>query len=473
MGPDVIIVGAGFAGSLLALVLARGGRRVLLVDREPHPRFAIGESTVPRTSLMLRLIAARFGVPEVVHLASPEGLRRHVASSCGIKRGFGFVHHAAGDVRTYAQTVVRAPENHYFRQDVDAHLFYLALGAGCEARLGEEVVSVEERAGGLRIVLSGGECLETPFLVDACGYRSPVADAFGLRDQPCRLRHRSRAAFTHMIGVRPFEECVGGSELDGLTYRLSQGTTHHLFDGGWMWVIPFDNQPGSTNPLCSVGLSLDPERFPARPAARDLADLGRRFPSIGRQLADAREVRPWVATGRLQYSSRRTVSERHCLLAHAAGFVDPLFSRGLAHSVDMVYALAIHLLEDAGRDAADLEALQQGLLTGNDELVHGAFLTFRDADLWRAWLGIWQEGAARDKGRLDGLLEAYGDRPERTSLASLDAIRTPGPMCPDDAHYDALFKRALDCVSEVDRGSRPVAEAAHELENLVAELRAA
>ena len=44
---DVLILGSGFGGSLLALILARAGKLVAMVDRSRHPRFAIGESSTP------------------------------------------------------------------------------------------------------------------------------------------------------------------------------------------------------------------------------------------------------------------------------------------------------------------------------------------------------------------------------------------------------------------------------------------
>ncbi len=44
---DVIVLGAGFAGSMIALVLHQLGRRVVLVERGRHPRFALGESSTP------------------------------------------------------------------------------------------------------------------------------------------------------------------------------------------------------------------------------------------------------------------------------------------------------------------------------------------------------------------------------------------------------------------------------------------
>ena len=56
---DVAILGSGMAGTILASVLARNGARVLIVDAGSHPKFAIGESTIPYTSMLMRLIAER------------------------------------------------------------------------------------------------------------------------------------------------------------------------------------------------------------------------------------------------------------------------------------------------------------------------------------------------------------------------------------------------------------------------------
>jgi FADH2 O2-dependent halogenase len=69
MNADVIILGSGFAGSLLAAILARQGMRVVLLDRDHHPRFAIGESSTPIADLLLSHLASRWDLPDVAPLA--------------------------------------------------------------------------------------------------------------------------------------------------------------------------------------------------------------------------------------------------------------------------------------------------------------------------------------------------------------------------------------------------------------------
>jgi FADH2 O2-dependent halogenase len=129
---------------------------------------------------------------------------------------------------------------------------------------------------------------------------------------------------------------------------------HHLFDGGWLWVIPFNNREGSTNQLCSVGLNLDPRRYPRTQSSpeEEFDRFIKRFPEIARQFAEARPVREWVATDRLQYSSHTSVGDRWCLMSHASGFVDPFYSRGLINSMEVIQAFSTRmLLTSRGRDS--------------------------------------------------------------------------------------------------------------------------
>ena len=62
---DVAIVGSGFAGSLTALALRQRGRRVVLLERGRHPRFAIGESSTPLANLLLEELADRYDLPRI------------------------------------------------------------------------------------------------------------------------------------------------------------------------------------------------------------------------------------------------------------------------------------------------------------------------------------------------------------------------------------------------------------------------
>ena len=112
-------------------------------------------------------------------------------------------------------------------------------------------------------------------------------------------------------------------------------------------MIPFNNHVKSTNPLCSVGLMLDPRIHPMQPElspSEEFYQFIERFPGIAAQFRQAKAVRGWTRTGRIQYSAKQVVGDRYCLLGQAAGFIDPLFSKGLYVALSCTSILADRLL---------------------------------------------------------------------------------------------------------------------------------
>jgi FADH2 O2-dependent halogenase len=437
---DVAVLGAGMAGAMLGAVLARNGVNVLLIDAGAHPRFAVGESTIPYTSAMTRIVAERYQVPEIAPLAGFHGIHENVTPMCGRKQNFGFVYHTDGqphDPQQINQLVVpewQRTETHLFRQDIDAYLFRVAVGYGAEPRTGTVIKDIDVDPGsGVLLRSDRGEEFRARYLVDASGYRSPVATAFGLREQPTRARTHSRTLFTHMTGVTPFDDAPAASKHNQPS-PWHHGTLHHVFNGGWLWVIPFDNHAGSRNTLCSVGLTLDERAFPKPDMApqQEFDAFLRRFPDIGEQFTGAKAVRPWVATDRLQYSATRTVGDRYCLTAHAAGFIDALYSRGLTNTLEVVNSLAWRLIE-ASRDGdwsvqrfSYIDQLQQGLFDVHDDLVYSSFVGFRDYDLWNAVVRVWESTSIMPTVTVERAYRGFAETRDDQVLRELEKTGTPG-----------------------------------------------
>ncbi len=464
---DVVILGSGISGTMLAALLARHGVSVLILESGTHPRFAVGESTIPHTSLLLSLLAARHDVPELDYLAYPDLIQRHVGSTCGIKRSFGFAFHREGEPHDPCEGLQfgtsSKDENHLFRQDVDAYLLHVAIryGARYRDRVTVAPESIRFDAAGVGLALENGEELRCRYLVDATGRRSPVAEVLRLRDEPTRLRHHSRSLFTHVVGMRPFQE-----EESPFALPWEESTLHHVFDGGWFWVIPFGNRPESTNPLTSVGLTLDPRRHPS---GSDLPEeefrrFLRRFPSVEEQFRDARPVRSWVSTGRTQFSSRRSTGARYCLMSHAAGFVDPLFSRGLINTIEVVYALVDPLLEALRDDDFTderfeaIDGLQARVLGYNDKLVNGAFQSWSDFGLWNAWARVWALGTILTEFRLMKVLEEYTTSGDPGCLET--RLSDPAFSDFEDPDYASYFRRAVRVMAELEAGKLDASSAA-------------
>jgi len=454
---DVAILGNGLSGSLLATILGKQGVSTVLIDAEQHPRFAVGESTIPHTSLLISVLAEKYDLPELDDLVDANGLAKNVCTTCGIKRHFGYVFHRPGqtyDPKEGLQFGTSArDENHWFRQDIDAYLHNLAVHYGAVPRQKTKITGIEINESGVKLQTSQGEEIRARYVVDGTGYRSILADRFGLRENPTRLKHHSRTLFTHMVDVPPFDDAH-----NPLPISYHKGTLHHCFERGWFWVIPFNNNPLSTNPLISVGLTIDPRRYPKpeMAAEQEFNEFVQRYPSVAEQFKDGKAVRPWVSTGRLQYSSNKTTGYRYCLMSHASGFVDPLFSRGMFNTVEIIYALLDPLLEALKTDNFDeepfrpVDAQQQLVLDYNDDLVNGSFISWNDFDLWNAWLRVFGLGTFLAEFHLMNGMSDY----TRTGDPSYLKGPTKNPIFCDfeDPDYKAFFKASVETVEAVEAG---------------------
>jgi tetracycline 7-halogenase / FADH2 O2-dependent halogenase len=477
---DVVILGTGFSGSILGAILARHGYKVLLIDEKEHPKFAIGEATIPQTTMMMRAIADRYNVPEIGDCSTFEGMHQYVTSHCGIKTNFGFVYQKPGlpqNPQEVTQNIIPhllvGYDCHWFRQDLDAYLLTVAVKYGASVRQNthvEDLVIDEKR---VFLKTDRGEEYFARYIVDSTGFKSILAKKFDLRESPCRFKTHSRSLFNHFVGVKSYDEC-GDSNGWGVPQAWHNGTMHHLFPGGWMWVIPFNNHPESNSLLCSIGVSLDTRIFPKTDLTpqQEFDSILAKFPNIAQQFENASPVREWVSTERLQYSSSRCVGDRFCLTAQATGTIDALFSRGMANTVDGLYALSdllLKALEDDDFSAKRfeyLERLQQRLLDYNDRLVHCSYIAFSDFALWNAWYRVWSFGGLLNVFRIKKIQDQYKETGE---LAYFDDLSDPnylGSLCPGLQQYEELFDTAASAVEAVGEGKLSNIEAASKILSL-------
>lgn len=457
---DVLILGSGLAGSVTGTILASQGANVVLVDAASHPRFAIGESMTPQMSEWMHILAMRFEIPEFEHLLDIKAVTRNIGPFHGTKESFGFVMHHAGREPDPSETCiftipkVLTRTSHLYRQDTDAYYFRIAAKYGCITRQNWRAADLDLEEDGVTVTGQNGEIFRAKYLIDASGFRSPLAQKLDLREKPTRFKHHSRSLFTHYIGIKPFDDVSHHPVSARPAARWEGGTLHHLFERGWFWIIPFNNNKDSLNPVCSVGLTFDERTYP-KPSDmtpeeefNHYLDL---YPAVKRQFAGATRIREWVSTDRLQYSSKESIGHRWCLMSHAAGFIDPLFSRGLSNTFEVVYALATRILTALEDDDFSVERfeyvdrLERGLLHYNDELVNSAFISFSHFRLWSAVFRVWGNfltpGVMRlTRARLEYLL----DKDER-HFQALENTPHPGLWWPESTK----FKNLLDMTAEV------------------------
>src|SRR5947209_4955869 len=156
---EIAIVGAGFAGSLMALVLQRMGRPCVLIERGTHPRFAIGESSTPTANLVLESLCQTYDLPRLLPLSKyGRWQRSYPTISCGLKRGFSFFQHQPG--RAFEATpnhvnelLVGASPNdevgdtHWYREEVDHFFAREAAAAEIPYFDRTEIINVEHNDG--------------------------------------------------------------------------------------------------------------------------------------------------------------------------------------------------------------------------------------------------------------------------------------------------------------------------------------
>lgn len=338
---DLTIVGSGFGGALLAMVARRVGLSVALLERGKHPRFAIGESTSPLMNLLIEQIAERYDLPRLLPLTTYGAWQRaYPEIGCGLKRGFTYFHHAAHQPYQVApdrsnQLLVAASPNdevgdtHWLRADVDAFLVEEAIALGVEYRDEVQLSGGTFAAEGSTLEgTRAGESfrLSSRFVVDASGPGGFLTRLLDLPYGPFEGYPATQALFSHFTDVARCETMDAFRPSETTPYPMDDAALHHVFDGGWMWVLRFNTG------VTSAGFAV--EDWLAKEL--NLADkeaawerFMQRFPSVGEQFAYAKAVQPFVFAPRVASRTEVAAGPGWALVPSAAGFVDPLFSTGM------------------------------------------------------------------------------------------------------------------------------------------------
>lgn len=373
---DLAIIGSGFSGSLLAMIARRTGRSVLLIDRNTHPRFAIGEATSPLLNLVIEQIANRYDLPRLKPLTTwGEWQRNYPQLVSGLKRGSTYFKHEPG--RPYRTApdhsnqllVTGCPNNdaadtHWLRSDVDYFLLQEAIACGAEYLDQTELLGIELRDGSgakLRGERHGQAVkLRAHLVVDASGSRGFLSRALGIPEKPFAGFPATQALYSHFIGVPRCDEMPDYEIGSAPPYPLDDAAVHHVFDGGWMWLLRFNN--GVTSAGIAVTEELANELNLSEGAAAWQRFLAR-FPSIAAQFAGARAIREFTWLSRLAYRSELAAGEGWAMLPSAAAFVDPLFGAGMAMTALGVERLGRLLEENLGDRELNEKLCEYGRLT--------------------------------------------------------------------------------------------------------------
>jgi FADH2 O2-dependent halogenase len=161
------------------------------------------------------------------------------------------------------------------------------------------------------------------FVIDASGPRGFLFHTLGLGESPLRWLPRTQGVFTHFEGVERWDRLIPDDQWP--PYPPDDAALHHVFPGGWIWVLRFNNGLTSAGAALTDGVA---SRIGAADGAAAWTRLLGGLPSVRDQFRDARPVRPFVHTAPLAFRCRRVCGERWALLPSAAGIIDPLLSTG-------------------------------------------------------------------------------------------------------------------------------------------------
>ncbi len=355
----VVIVGSGFAGSILARVARAIGHDVTLVERGAHPRFALGESSTPLAAIALERLAARYGLDDLRQLAAygrwtarlPE-VRR------GLKRGFTFYLHRQGQryrndaTNSNRLLVAASPDDavadaHWLREDVDAFLFRQADAEGVRCLERTALDTLERRGGAFRLRGArpdGSVRLPADVVIDASGPDGFLARHLKLQAALPPGSLHTGLVHGHFRGVRPLRAAAGaGGTFSAGPYPDERAAVHHLLDEGWMYELTFDHGVVSAGFVVEGAAAV--RAITNRMPAAAFQAFARRYPSLAAQYETAVPVRPVAVIPRLQRRLSRAAGDGWALLPHVLQFWSPLFSTGIAWSLLGVERLGL-LLED-------------------------------------------------------------------------------------------------------------------------------
>ncbi len=302
---DVVVIGGGPAGSTIATLLAQRGWQVILLEKDRHPRFHIGESLLPLNLPIFEQLGVQDDVRQIgllkpgIEMASDQSGRR--AHTYYFENTLDGAHPHAFQVR---------------RSEFDHLLLENSKKNGALVLEEVRVQAVETRSwGDNRVTAETADGREMTFdagvVVDASGRNALLATRKGLKVK--NPRHNSSALFGHFENAERFP----GRDAGNIGI--------YWFPHGWFWMIPLRDG------AMSVGAVCWPEYLKTRKGPLDeffQATIAL-CPGVQERLAKAHLVSGPQATGNYSYKSQRMWGPGYVLVGDAYAFVDPVFSSGV------------------------------------------------------------------------------------------------------------------------------------------------
>ncbi len=300
---DVAIVGGGPAGSTAATLLARAGRRVVVLEREKFPRFHIGESLLPFSTQTFD----RLGVREKLDRTFLPKYGGEIVAACGTR-----------GVKFYFKDGFRSRRDRAYqvtRSEFDKLLLDHSRENGAEVREETEVKKIAFKPDRVTIDIEtstgASETLEARYLLDCSGRQTVLGNFYNLKRTYDHLQKFS--VFAH------YENVDRADGIDGTLIRMVRGLDR------WFWMIPL------TQTRMSIGVVMDSATFRAMRLSPEAAleKCIAEQPMVFERMKRAERVSPVYSAGDYSYRNAKFFGDRWLLAGDAAAFIDPVFSSGV------------------------------------------------------------------------------------------------------------------------------------------------
>jgi flavin-dependent dehydrogenase len=398
---DVVVIGGGPAGSTAGALLAERGYKVVVLEKEHHPRFHIGESLLPANLPLLE----KLGVADAVKAIGMEKWGAEFVSPWHESKSQTFQFGDAWDKSMPFSYQVR-------RSEFDEILIRNAARLGAEVIEGcrvKDVAFAPDRSGAtVQAQHDDGRVQHwrARYVVDASGRDTVLGRQFDVKRR--NPKHNSSALFAHFTGATRHAGQAEGN------------ITIFWFAHGWFWLIPLAD--GAT----SIGAVVWPHYLKSRskPVQDFFLDTIAMCPALAERLAQATLSSEVEATGNFSYACERTHGPNYLLIGDAFSFIDPVFSSGvmLAMQGGFVGAETVDTcLREPAKAAAALAHFDQQVRLGPKEF---SWFIYRVTNPAMRDMFMAPSNMLRVKEALLSMLagDIFGKTPIWRSIAVLKAI---------------------------------------------------